>query len=131
MAVGVDEQIARMHVGVEEAVAQRMAQEGLDHRARQVLEIEALGLERGAVVQRRAVDPFQRQHVLGGAVPVDRRHAEIRIVLGVLRHLGQRGGLEPQIHLERDRAAQRRDGLDQAQPPRFRRQALGVLAPRR
>ena len=95
-----------MHVGVEEAVAQRMAQEGLDHRARQMLEIEALGLQRGAVVQRRAVDPFERQHVLGGAVPVDRRHAEVRIGLGVLRHLGQRGGLQPQIHFQRDRAAQ-------------------------
>ena len=115
-----------MHVGVEEAVAQRVAQEGLDHRVRQVLEVEALGLERRAVVQRRAVDPFQRQHVLGGAVPVDRRHAEVGIGLGVLRHLGQRGGFEPQIHLERDRAAQGRDGLDHAQPPRLRRQAFGV-----
>ena len=34
-----------MHVGVEEAVAQRVAQEGLDHRARQMLEVEALGLQ--------------------------------------------------------------------------------------
>ena len=33
-------------------------------------------------------------------------HAEIRIVLGVLRHLRERGGFEPQIHFERDRAAQ-------------------------
>ena len=32
-AVVVDEQIAGMHVGVEEAVAQRVAQEGLDHGA--------------------------------------------------------------------------------------------------
>ena len=94
-----------MHVGVEEAVAQRMAQEGLDHRAAERLQVEALGLERGAVVERHAVDPFQRQHVARGAVPVDRRHAEIRIVLGVLRHLGERGGLEPQVHLDRDRAA--------------------------
>ena len=31
LAVGVDEQVSRMHVGVEEAVAQRVAQEGLDH----------------------------------------------------------------------------------------------------
>src|SRR5205814_2413544 len=59
---GVDEQIARVHVGVEEAVAQRMAQESLDHRMRQVLEVEALGLERGAFVQRRAVDPRSEEH---------------------------------------------------------------------
>ena len=64
VAVGVDEQVARMHVGVEEAVAQRVAQEGLDHRARQLLEIEALRLRAAArSVQRNAVDPFERQHV--------------------------------------------------------------------
>ena len=90
------------------------------------LKVEALGGEPRAVGQRRAVDPFEREHVARGAVPVDRRHAEIRIVLGVLRHLGKRGGFEPQIHLDRDRAAQRLDHLDQPQPPRLGRQCLGV-----
>ena len=33
-AVGLDEQVARMHVGMEEAVAQRVAQERLDQRWR-------------------------------------------------------------------------------------------------
>ena len=45
LAVVVDEQVAGMHVGVEEAVAQRVAQEGLDHGAGERLEVEALGLE--------------------------------------------------------------------------------------
>ena len=49
-AVVVDEQVAGMHVGVKEAVAQRVAQEGLDHRAAERRQIEALGFERGAVV---------------------------------------------------------------------------------
>ena len=71
-----------------------------------------------------AVDPFHRQHVAAGALPVDGRHAEIRIVLGVLRHLGERGGFQPQIHLDRDRARQRRRHLDQAQPPRLGGEAL-------
>jgi hypothetical protein len=78
------------------------------------------------VVQRRAVDPLQGQHVLGGAVPVDRRHAEIGIGLGVLRHLRQRGGFEAEVHLDGDRAAQGRDGFEQAQPPRLGRDALRV-----
>ncbi len=66
---GVDEQIARMHVGVEEAVAQRMAQEALDHRAAERRQVEARGGERRAVVQRRAVDPFERQHVAARCGP--------------------------------------------------------------
>ena len=78
-----------MHVGVEEAVAQRVAQEGLDHRAAERRQVEALGLERGAVVERRAVDPFQRQHLARGAVPVDRRHAEVRIVLAVFSAISE------------------------------------------
>ena len=46
--------------------------------------------------------------------------------LGVLRHLGQRGGLQPQIHLDGDGAPQRLDHLDETQPPRLGRQVLGV-----
>ena len=34
------------------------------------------------------VDPFQREHFARGAVPVDRRHAEVGILARVLRHLG-------------------------------------------
>ena len=53
-------------------------------------------------------------------------HAKIRIVLHVVAHLGDRGGLEPQIHLDRHRARQRIDHLDHAQPPRLGRMALGA-----
>ena len=83
--------------------------------------------EPGVVVQRDAVDPFHRQHVMGGAVPIDGRHAEIRIVAGVLRHLGQSGRLEPQVHLHRDRARHRVDDLDQPQPPRFGRMRFRIV----
>ena len=120
-----------MHVGVEEAVAQRVAQETLDHLASEIGQVDLRLLEPRVVVQRDAVDPLHRQHVVGGAIPVDRRHAKIRIVAGVLRHLGQRGRFQPQIHLHRDRARQRVDDLDQPQPPRFRRIALRPCARQR
>ncbi len=45
----VREQVARMHVGVKKAVAQRVPQERLDHSTGESLEVEALGLEPGAV----------------------------------------------------------------------------------
>ena len=105
LPVVVDEQVARMHVGVEEAVAQAWRRKVWITRAAERRQVEARGVERGAVGERHAVDPFHGQHVAGGAVPVDRRHAEIGIVLGVLRHLRERGRLEPQVHLDRDRAA--------------------------
>ena len=122
----VDEQIARMHVGMKEAVAQRVAQEGLDQRARELRQIEALGDEPGAVRQRRGVDPFQRQYVFGGAVPIHRRHAKIRIVFGVLGHFRERRRFQAEIHLDRDRAAQGVDHFDQPQPPRLGGKLFGA-----
>ena len=118
-AAVVDEQVSRVHVGVKEAVAQRVAQECLDQHAAEFWQVETLRHETGAVGQRRGVDPFQGQHFLGGAVPVDRRHAEIRIVLGVLGHFRERRRLETEIHFDHHRAAQRVDHLDEAEPPRF------------
>lgn len=103
-----------------------MAEEALDHLAAEIGQVDLGLLEPRMVVQRDAVDPLHRQNVVGGAVPVDRRHAEIRIVVGVLRHLGQRGRFQPQVHLYRDRARHRVDDLDQPQPPRFGRMRLGI-----
>ena len=125
-AAVVDEQISRMHVGVKEAVAQRVAQECLDQHAAEFRQVETFRHKAGAVGQRRGVDPFQGQHFLGGAVPVDRRHAEIRIVLGVLGHFRERRRLEAEIHLDHDRAAQRLDHFDETEPPCFRRKIFGV-----
>ena len=115
-----------MHVGVKEAVAQRVAEKGLDHGARELRQIEAFGDQPRAVRQRRGVDPFQRQDVLGGAVPVHRRDAEIRIVLGVLGHFRKRRRFQAEIHLDRDRAAQGVDHFDQPQPPRLGGKLFGA-----
>ena len=110
-----------MHVGVEEAVAQRVPQEILYHLAAEIRQVDLRGLEFGAIVQRDAVDPLHRQHMMAGAIPIHRRHAEIMILAGVLRHLRERGRFQPQIHFHRHRARQRIDDLDRTQPPRFGR----------
>jgi hypothetical protein len=59
-------------------------------------------------------------------VPFHPRYAEIWIVLGVLRHLGKRCRLKPQIDLKRDRTGKGFDHLDDPQPPRFRRPEFGT-----
>ena len=46
-------------------------------------------------------------------------HPEIGVVSGVLRHFRERRRFEAQIHLDRDRAGERLDHLDQPQPARF------------
>ena len=116
-----------MHVGMEEAVAQRMAQKTLDHLAAEIGQVDLRLFETGVIGECNAVDPFHRQDIVGGAVPVDRRHAEVRIAARILRHLGERGRLQPQIHLHRDRALHGVDDLDQPQPARLRRIGFGLV----
>src|SRR5580658_4564462 len=73
LALIVDEQISGMHVGVKEAVTQCVAQKRLDQRAGKPAQVEALGLQAGAIRKWRRVDPFERQNFLAGAVPIDGR----------------------------------------------------------
>ena len=127
----VDEQIALVHVGVEEAVAHGVAQEGLQDGEAERLQVEAGGTQGGVVRDGDAVDPFERQHAPRGAPPVDAGHAEAagsrRGVAGdVVGHLGDGGGLEPHVHLDLDGARQRVDHGDGSQPPRGRMEALDL-----
>ncbi len=96
-----------MHVGVEEAVPDRVAQEGLDHGPPERRHVVA-GLDDGrAVVEADAVDPLARQHVAPGQLPDRLGHPEFRIVLDVLGQFREGGGFEPEIHLHGDGAGER------------------------
>ena len=74
-ALIVHEQVAGMHVGVKEAVADGVAQEGLDDRAPERRPVEARGLDGREIVEADAVDPGGGQHVAGGQIPFGLRHA--------------------------------------------------------
>ena len=124
-ALAVDEQVPRMHVGMEEAVADRMLQEGLDDIAGETGKIVAGRSQALDIGEAHALDPFVDQHLARRELPVRLRHAEIGIVPGVLGEFGQGGRLQPQIHLHRHRARQRLDDAGETQPPRLRRAALG------
>ena len=76
------------------------------------------------VRERDAVDPFDGQHALRGALPVDLGDAEVIIAGRVLRHLRDGSGLEAQVHLELGRCLQRVDDGDRLQAARRRMQAL-------
>ena len=75
-----------------------------------------------------AVDPFRGQHVAAGQVPEGFWDPEIGVALRVVGKLGQGGGFEAQIHLDRHGAAQ---GLDHLRHPQAPRLGAEALAPRR
>ncbi len=114
------------NVGMKKSIAKRVTQETLDHNATEIGEIQIPRQQRRTVVERRPVDPFHRQHVAGRQIPIHHRHSEIRIVPGILSHLGQGRRLEPQVHLERNRTGEGVDHFDKPQTPRLRRHELGI-----
>ena len=83
-AVVVDEEISRMHVGVEKAVAQRVRKKLWMSARASARGSNPSAARRARIGERHPVDPFHRHHFARGAVPVDRRRAEIRIVTGIL-----------------------------------------------
>ena len=100
-AVGVDEHIAGMQIGVKEAVAEHLVEE----RARppccsSAIDIVPGGEQRRAVVDPDAGDALGGQHRAPGAPPIDPRHAKARVAGEILGELGGGRRLEAQIHLE-------------------------------
>ena len=76
---GSTKRLPGMHVGMEEAVAQRMAQEGLDQLRGDALEVVAGGAHGLDVRHLDAVDPLHRDDVAAGSLPVHPGHAETGI----------------------------------------------------
>ena len=106
---GVDEQVSLMHVGVEEAVAERVAEERLDEARGEQLPVMAGGGDRVEIGELDPVDPFERQDVPGGEIPFDLRNAKAAVAGGGLGHFRQGRGFQAEVHLDRHRAG---EGVD-------------------
>ncbi len=93
------EQIALVHVGVEEALGNGLAQEGVDQPRGNGLEVVARRDQRLAVTHLDALDPVERHHPAIGAVPVDAGDDIAGDGGHGLGQLGGGGGLAAQIQL--------------------------------
>jgi len=82
-----------MHVGMEETVTQRVAQEGLDHRTAEILQVEPWLSSRARFRQRGCIESFEREHArrCGSSRP---RARENRVRL-VSRPFPKERGLQP------------------------------------
>ena len=97
---GVGKQIARMHVGVEIAVADGVPKKTLQDLAGQLPAIETRRIEGCEIPDGNTIDPVRGEHGVCGMVPADRRRAEPRVLFDIAGELGDRSRLEPQIELE-------------------------------
>ena len=108
-ALRVHEQVSRMHVGVEEAIAQGLREEGADQKHRDAFGIVTRRFQRSRIAQWCSVDPFRGQHALSRALPVDFGHTKIAIGAGPFGELRCGGGLHAKIEFDSDGLRQRVD----------------------
>ena len=122
--VGLHEQIALVHVGVEEPLGDRLPQKGVDQIGRQLFHVVARRDQRLAVRNLDPVDPVERHDARRGAVPVDRGHFVGRLGRHCLAQLGRRRGFAAQVELAQRPAPEIGDHLPRPQPRGFAAQCL-------
>ncbi|MNE20465.1 hypothetical protein D3C80_1135880 [compost metagenome] len=107
---GVGEQIALVQVGVEDAVIQRLDQEGAHHLVGQGVLVQARQVAQSRVRHRQAGGPFQRQHPLAHPVPDDGGGGHIAVLGHDLGQFGGGGRLQPHVQFKLQRLG---DDLDE------------------
>ncbi len=99
-SAGIHEQIARMHVGVEKSVAQRLRQKTAHDHDRDSFGIMSCGQEGFGVAQAGTIHPFGGEYFRSGARPIQNRDTEIVVVAGVVREFRSRRRFHPEIEFE-------------------------------
>src|SRR5208283_3547477 len=99
---GLNENVAGMRVGVEEAVAQDLVAENFDELLRNEMLVDAGALERVDVGDLDALDQFHREHAPRGELAINLGHQHQRIGGEVAAHDGGVVGLVNEVELHRD-----------------------------
>ncbi len=111
-AVLADEHVSLVEIGMEEAVAERLDEEGLDHDPGESRHVVACRDQALAVHDMEAVNALQRQDAAARAVPVDCGDVIILVARHVLPELGRRGRLVAQIEFHLHPGLETRDDID-------------------
>jgi len=79
-----NEMRAKSSIGMKEAIAQSLAQEGLHQHHCQVVKVKTCLLQSDFVRHLDAVNPFHRQNIAAGMHPINFRHTETFILGDIL-----------------------------------------------
>src|SRR5438552_5899664 len=102
--VGRDEDVSRMHVGVEEAVAKNLGEENLDTGARELLNVDALHDEPVDLGNRRSLHLLHDHYFAAAPVPEDLGHEKQRRVEEIAAELRAVRSFPREIELYADGA---------------------------
>ena len=92
-----DEDVAGMHIGVEETVAEHLSEEHLHTALGQQLHIDAVLLQRGNIGDRNAVNALHHQHGLAAVVGEHFRYVQHTALVEIAAQLNRIGGFTQQI----------------------------------
>ena len=98
-----DEYVARVHIGMKEAVAEHLGKEDLHAPLRQQLHVGPLGLQRLHVGHRDTVDALHHHHAFAAVVGVHLRHVQHRTIFEITPQLNGVGGFPQQVQLVQQR----------------------------
>ena len=101
-AAGLDEDVAGVHVGMKEVVAEDLGEEDLHPTLAQQLHADPLGLEPLDLPHRSSIDPLHDQDAGVAQVPVDLGHVKRLAAEKVLAQLAGVGRLALQVELIED-----------------------------
>jgi len=122
-----DEDVAGVHVGMEEAVAKHLGEEDLHAALGELAHIGVLPRQPGHVGHRDAVDALHHQHLRAAIVPVDLRHVEQRRAFEIALELAGVGRFAQQVQLVVDGLGVVVDDFHQVQTARVDGDALGAV----
>ena len=117
--------VARVHVGVEETIAEDLREEDLHPVTRELFQVDAGRAHAVELADGDALDPLHHQHVAAAVVPVHLRDAQQRGALEVALELIGVGRLAHQVQLVVQVVVELVDHFHGAQPPGVGRQAHG------
>ena len=125
LAVRRHENIAGVHVGMKETVAERLGEKYLDAMVCELAHVHAGALQRRDVADRNTGNAFHGHHVRAGEIPVDFRHIQQRGSLEVGAQAAGVGGLAHQIQFVMDGLVVFVYHLARTQAPHRRRITFG------
>ena len=101
---GIDEDVAGVHVGMEETMMEDLREEDLDPGAREGRDVDSFVPEDLHLRDRRAVHPLHHHHALRAKVPVDRGYDKERRRRKITSELARVRGLAHEVELIVDMA---------------------------
>ena len=116
-AIFPDEHVARMHIGMKEAIDEDLPEKDFSRDRHDPLGIVTGSLDSRRIVNTQAADPLQRHHPAGGAPPIYRRHLEPWMIGKIFRQFGSGGSLQPQVEFDPNTAGESCHDLLRPEPP--------------